>query len=311
MKIIGISDPHGTSKIPRGRLGDPLKDFYSKMLWIFKQAKKLDNAPIICSGDLFDTPRDIPALFKLLSITYRFPEIKFYCVFGQHDMYMRNKKALNNLQILSRSNVIKLLNSKPITIPSSNINLYGCNWNDKFPVPIFKDKINILSIHASITKEKLFPGQDFHKTSAWLKLYGYYDFIIIGDIHRSAIGYYKMKNGKRGVFANTGPIMRLEVTEYMKEHKPKILIYDTEKRNFEVKHIPINPFKEVLNYGINEETGTLTEEKILDWYIDTKELEDVNIMKIIDLLVSKSKNKKGIRLVLSDIAEEINNDTKE
>jgi len=319
MKLIGISDPHVTSRIPRGRLGNPLNDFRNKMLFVFKTASELDNAPIICAGDLFNSPRDILALFKFLSVTMKYPDVPFYTVYGQHDMYMRNKKVLNNLAILARSGVIQLLGSKPIIHNHKDQNgfesiyLYGCNWGDKFPIPKKhkldpKIKKQILSIHAPITRQALFRGHQYHETTDWINKYGsHYDFIIMGDIHRSSSHYYKTKKGEIGVFANTGPMMRLEVTEYMKTHKPHMVIYDTEQRNFEIKYIPVNPSYDVLNFGIHEEV--VTEETLGDLYISTKQIEEINVLTIIEMLLKKSKNKKGIREVLSEIAKEINIET--
>jgi len=305
MKLIGISDPHGTSRIPRGRLGNPLSDFRSKMRFVFKLASELDNAPIICAGDLFNSPRDILALFKFLSITMRFPDVPFYTVYGQHDMYMRNKKVINNLAILARSGVIELLGSKPIKC--GNCFLYGCNWGDKFPVPkhFRRDPYrNVLAAHAPITRQSLFPGHKFKETTGWIDKFGnLFDFIVMGDIHRASTHYYNTKTKKTGVFVNTGPMMRLEVTDYMKEHKPHVVVYDSTDRNFEVIHIPVAKSRDVLNFGIHEEI--VTEETLGDLYISTKQIEEINILRVIEMLLMKAKNKRGIKGVLAEVAKEI------
>lgn len=275
------------------------------MRFVFKLASDL-GAAIICAGDVFNTSRDILALFKFLSVTMRFPDVPFYTVYGQHDSYMRNKKVINNLAILARSGVIKLLGSKPIKY--GDCFLYGCNWGDKFPTPkhFRRDPYrNVLAAHAPITRQSLFPGHKFKETMGWIdKHCNLFDFIVMGDIHRSSFHYYNTKNKKIGVFANTGPMMRLEVTKYMKTHKPKVVVYDSTNRTFEVIEIPVAPARDVLNFGVHEEI--VTDETLGDLYISTKQIEEVNILKVIEMLLMKAKNKKGIKSVLSEIANEIN-----
>lgn len=299
MKLICLSDIHGTSRIPRGRLGNPLDDFTSKLKFIFKLSKKLNDAPIIASGDLFDSPRDIIALFKFLSVTVKYPNTSFFTVYGQHDMYFRNKKVVTNLGILERSGVITILNKKPYKLREKikENNLYGCGWKDK--VPKIKDgtAFNILSIHAPIYSEPIFPGQILQKPNSWMKKNKGWDLVVSADIHRSFI-----KTTSSGIILNTGPIMRLETSKYCMKHKPHLIVFDTETKEAERIFIPCKSSEEVLNRSVtikNKEVNSI--ENIFG---NSDEVQEVKIYDVIEKLLRNSKNSKGIREVLCSLSNE-------
>jgi len=302
MKLIAISDVHATSNSPRGRIGDQLEDFSEKMSFVFSYAKKI-NAPIICAGDLFDRPRDILALFKFLSITSKYPEVKFFSVYGQHDMYFRNKSVPTNIGLLSRSGVVNELD-KPYVFKNDNkkIKLYGCNWNETAICPSSKN-INILSIHASIYHEELYPGQKLTGPNKFMKENSGYDFIICGDIHRSFIS-----RSKYGIIANTGPMMRLEATDYCMKHKPHFIIFDIENKTVKKKFIPCKNGIKVLNPGVKTKKKETQHFSLKEIFNDKKEINRVDISHIIDRLLNNSKNKDGIKEVLSKVAAEVGNE---
>jgi hypothetical protein len=304
MKIIGISDPHGTSRATKNRISDPQMDFKNKMKYIFEYASNI-NAIVVCSGDLFNTPRDYSILFEFLSITNQYPNVKFFTVFGQHDMFMRNKEVLNNLSILSKAKVITLLSRIPVKL--KKVHLYGCNWGDAFPKPKHsKNIVNILSIHASITEKQLFPNQKFHRVKSWLKKYGLFDFIILGDIHVAFSKNFTMPNSNTGTIINTGPIMRLEANEYNKTHEPHFYVWDSTTRESKKVYIPVLPVDRVLNF---EKTIKEEDNGIVDLSINTSKLSEMNILSILKSLLSRLDNSDGVRTVLNKVIEEVDHKT--
>lgn len=298
MKLIGLSDPHMTSKTPRGRIGNVLKDAKKKFLYIFKYAKKI-NAHILIAGDLFNTPRDILALFVLLSITSRFPEVKLFAVYGQHDMYMRNKDVLTNLGILSRSGVLKILSEFPKRFIDEGVNIYGTSWNGDIPEPITFNKTNILVIHAPLYERELFPGHKFTNVMSFIKKNNKFDFILAGDIHRRFKAGYKST-----VIANTGPMMRLEASEYMFKHRPNFIVYDTDKKSVETIFIPSKDSLDVLSESAQKEVIRGNYTGISNAIINEGEINDINILMVVKELIEASKN-KGVAKVLSNIIEGI------
>lgn len=292
MKIILLSDIHLTSKIPRSRIDNISLTCKNKLNYIFKISKK-NNAFILQAGDLFDSPRDIFALYDFLLIKYKYQNIKFFTIHGQHTQYNRNKNVMNNLSILNKSNIIKILNNKPHKI--DNINLYGCSWNDKIPKIKNNSSVNILSIHAPISTIGLWSKHKYIKAKHLLK--ENYDLILCGDIHKDFI--YKKNNQ---IICNTGPIMRLEANQFNLKHNPKFYIYDTKTKKLETKYIPCKSSIEVLKKEhlkiSNDNNLSLIDDIQIN--IDRKE---INVNNIIDELISKSDNKKEIKNIISTMKE--------
>jgi DNA repair exonuclease SbcCD nuclease subunit len=303
MKFIAISDIHGTSKTPRSRLGNPLLDFYNKMEWVFKLSSKLNDTPIICAGDVFDSPRDILALYRFITLKQKYRKTLFFTVYGQHDLYFRNKELVTNLGILFKAGLIILLDKFPYTFHytekhKKDIDLYGCNWGEEVPRVEDKSKINILSIHAPIYTEPLFPKHEFTKVKKWQKKNKDFDFVICGDIHRSFVA-----TRKEQIICNTGPIMRLESSEYMMKHRPMVFVYNTEKEIVEKKYIPCTPSEEVLDPNVK----TINEHKIDlgDSFNFDRPTNKTNIIEIIQQLIkTKASDEKQILKILSEISGE-------
>lgn len=289
MKIICLSDIHATSKIPRGRIGNPLKDFLDKISYVFSYSKNNENIPIVFSGDIFNSARDIIALFNFLKITSKYPDTKLFTVFGQHDMYCRNKEVLTNLGVLIKAKVFNVLSQKPYFL-NQDVHLYGCSWKEEIPKPKNKktDTVNILSIHAPIYSEQLFPNHEYTDTSFFGKLNKHYDLVVSGDIHRAFIKTINNRKRKTKI-VNTGPLMRLVNEKYIRRHKIHFIVYNTKTKEAKRVFIPCKPAKEVLN-----KTSKISKKeiKLTDIIINSINLEDMNILNVIEELKKKSKNEE-------------------
>lgn len=287
MKLILISDLHFTSKQSRQRTGNILEDGRRKLKFIFKKAKK-HNADIVCSGDVFDSPRDIYALFEFIKIRSQFPEVKFYTVYGQHDLYMRNKSVMNNLAILGKANQITLLSNIPII---QDCNLFGAGWGEEIPEPI--TGINLLAIHRPIYGYEIFPGQKFTQSESFLEDH-HFDVIICGDIHRDFV----LEKQNRFIL-NSGPIIRHEATKFNRQHRPKLFIFDSRDRTIEEIKIPcrIDPFDKRFYSSLKNNHEFIDQE-----FIQALSMEsNLNIDSIIENLISQSPNKEKIKSKLGEI----------
>lgn len=292
MKLILLSDVHATSVNPRARSDNVLLASIRKLEYVFKYADEI-GADILQAGDLTNSSRDILFLFKFISILRKYPNVKLHCIWGQHNQYCRNKNVPTTLGILHRAGLINILNKTPYK-PYDNFNIYGCSWKEKIITPKSKD-FNILVIHAPITTKPLWQGHIYKEPERFMKSNPNFQLVLCGDIHREFI--YKTKDGR--IICNTGPMMRLEATEYNLKHKPKFFIYDTNKQTLKTKIIPHAESSQVMSakhLEICENNDSLG-----NIYINTKQVEDMNIMKIIEQLIMASKKEKSILKVIDEI----------
>lgn len=289
MNFILLSDLHLTSKQPRSRTGNILKDCSKKLRFIFKTAERF-NAHIICSGDVFDSPRDIFALYEFIRIRTKYSKVKFFTVYGQHDSYMRSKITLNNLAILSKTKQITLLNTEPYNL--ENVSIYGSGWNEEIP-QIEQTKFNILAIHKSIFGCEIFPGQEFTEAEKFLRE-NEFNLIISGDIHRNFI----LKKWGR-IILNTGPIVRLEATDFNRAFKPRMYLYNTENKSIREYFLPCR--EDVFDKRFTSLTS-LDSELIDKEFIEILSKQDnQNIDEIINQLLSIHKNKIEIEKKLAEL----------
>mgnify|MGYP003562843926 CR=1 FL=1 len=293
MRFVLINDIHGTARNPRGRIGDVLHDFEDKLRQLFELAKANDDAPIICGGDMFNSPRDILALFSFLR-TRRLYKSRFFTVYGQHDMYYRNAGVINNIRILENANAIEVLGKKPKKF--GEWRFYGCHWGES-PKRLKNYRKTVLAAHAPIAYSGVFADHEYTPAGVYLKK-NKFDLIVCGDIHRSFI--HHTEKPMRWI-VNTGPMMRLSTEEYILRHHPMAYIYDTKARDVQTFFFNVKPPEEVLNHKIKpskEAVNTLS----ID--INTSGVDTINIYTVINKLLSESDNAKGIRKALGSISEE-------
>ncbi len=260
MQFILVSDIHATSQNPTNRKDDILNTFISKFSFILKYAQK-NNASILQAGDFFHKPRDWNSLDAIISLFNQYKGVNIYSIFGQHDTYMRSKTLPNNLLTLNKAGYLTLLNKQPVRLNEhyrrKEIYLYGCSWGEEVPKP--KGEVNILVVHKSISKKAIFPGHDYTSPEYFIKKNKGWDLILVGDIHR----YFTVRT-KKTILVNTGPLLRLEASQYNRKHKPTFLIYDTNKKAIVDKIIiPHEPYISVLNRidkSLNKQTEKILKE---------------------------------------------------
>lgn len=300
MKLILLSDPHLTSKQPRSRLDNVLSTSLKKIEYVFRYANRI-KAHILCSGDLSNTSRDILLLFKLISIITKYSNVKLLNIWGQHEQSNRNKNVPTLLGILLRAKLITILNNKN-QYKIDNTNIYGCGWKEKIP-KVISTKNNVLVIHAPIAIKPLWQGHQYYSAERFLEKNDEFDLILCGDIHRS----FLISKEDR-IICNTGPMMRLDATKYNLTHKPKFYIYDTETKKIQIKIIPHEESNVVLNTN-HLEFNNKEEESLGNIFVNTKQVEDLNIWKIIETLISNSGREDSIRDVINMIEDKCQNES--
>jgi len=302
MKIVGISDIHLTAKNPIARLDDITITQFDKLKYVLNWAYDND-AIIIQAGDFFNKPRSWSLLPKMIDILY-YHSVNVYCVFGQHDTYFYNEQTREStsLGILEKVDLVKSLDSTGYTIPNKGILLYGTNWGEEVPIPKNNDgETCILSIHAPISTEPLFPDHKYTSAQRFFDKYKkYYDLIICGDIHRQ---FHIQEDGYHLI--NTGPMLRITADEYNFIHCPSFIEYDTNTGEVEWHHIPHKNAKEVLTRQ-HIENKIQNTEMLEEFVQNLKTSFDVgyNLTENIMEYLKTNPQSKEVKEILAEVMED-------
>lgn len=308
MKFLLLSDIHGMSQTPIARMDDMNEAFKHKFSYVCEYAKN-NNLIILQAGDLTHKPRDWHLLNDIIKILRKY-NVGLNCVFGQHDMYMRNMHSVPTIMgTLKNTGLINILNGKKNNyyienkLPIFSIGLFGASFGDKIPKPLRKYDTNILVLHKNISQKELYPKHNYTSPEYFIKYNPGWDLILVGDIHRKFVVEYKQT-----LMINTGPMMRYEATKYNFKHKPCFFIYDSSSHTFEEIIIPHAPSKLILNRDHIEkgkEENILFEQLANSIEKINNNIGDkINIKKEILTLIKEVKNIRTKRLLMEIIKYE-------
>ena len=190
MKFVCLSDIHAKYQTPIGRRDDIGTAFEKKITFIFEYAKA-HGAYILQAGDLNDKPRNLEVLDFFIHALKKY-QLKIFCVFGQHDLYMRRspQESPGVLSVLQSTGLVETLGNRPFTI-ENDCQIYGANWGDLIPAPN-KTKHNILVLHAPIAKKPEFPGHENTSPEYFMKENPHFNLVLVGDVHKKI--FYKVGN---------------------------------------------------------------------------------------------------------------------
>ncbi len=227
MKLLITGDWHLTEKRPENRIDDYQAAMFNKLEFITRTAILHRCDYILQPGDLFDGPSPSYQFFgRVLNFLEHNNETPILTVYGQHDLEYRN---LNNTAFKA------LTMSRPV-IHTSKINtkgivFHGAPFDGEIPTPE-PGYFNVLIIHKMIVDDKLWAQQEqFEHSSHFIRQHKF-DLIVSGDNHRSFIN----EVGNRRLF-NCGSLMRSGIDQV--DHKPFLVVFDTESRLWEKLEIPI------------------------------------------------------------------------
>lgn len=253
MKFVLLSDPHLLLDKPKSRMDDAVQAAWDKFAWVYNFAYE-EEATVLISGDLTDGPRswqvlpDITNFYGMVSAWPHWRGEHTYVVRGQHDTYMRNTNMNKRtiMGVLAEAGFVTELSGDPIVLNDNKVALYGSNWgdnigNEHFKWPCQQGVTNILVIHAPISDQSLWEGQDYLHAERFIKNTPY-KLVLCGDIHRT----FAIKHEDRWI-CNTGPMIRKEASLYNFSHRPCVFLYDTASNKLELVVIPHEPAEGVLN----------------------------------------------------------------
>lgn len=235
MKILHITDSHGTVKGPESRKDIYYITFLRKLYELGYVVKKEKIDMVIHTGDLFHTARVSDKFAGQVSEMIKLWQVPVYVVPGNHDIegYTTDTIDQTKLGLLAKTGVIQLLDrDNPITITANQdgeeytvaisgqeyyAHIDEGNMQD-FEMQQDEADFNILAIHGYIADTAQHPNI---KCTMVGDIVTDADVILTGHYHRQFEW-----NGPDVDIYNPGSMMRVEQTDYNKTHMPQYGILD-------------------------------------------------------------------------------------
>ena len=235
MKILHITDSHGTVKGPESRKDIYYITFLRKLYELGYVVKKEKIDMVIHTGDLFHTARVSDKFAGQVSEMIKSWQVPVYVVPGNHDIegYTTDTIDQTKLGLLAKAGVIQLLDrDNPITITANQdgeeytvaisgqeyyMHIDEGNMQD-FEMQQDEADFNILAIHGYIADTAQHPNI---KCTMVGDIVTDADVILTGHYHRQFEW-----NGPDVDIYNPGSMMRVEQTDYNKTHMPQYGILD-------------------------------------------------------------------------------------
>ncbi len=250
MKLGILGDLQLTNRGPEKRLDNYWETLYGKLSQALSIFDKHKCDCIIQVGDFFDAPtvanKIVVAIIELLYCYGKSGEQRIFCVFGQHDISGHSKFTLPNspLSLLQAARVVKILNDKPVYAGEggdSTHAFYGASFGEDIPEPS-EESYNILVTHRMIGDRPLWPSQELPGPRQFLRKNPGYNLICCGDYHYR---FTETWNGR--TIINPGAIVRKTTGKFDLEHKPAVVVFDTNTDEVKIIELNAKPIEEVFD----------------------------------------------------------------
>lgn len=309
MKIGFLGDLHLTNKSPERRLDDYWATLLGKLtqaLIIFDE-KECDC--ILQVGDFFDAPtvakKVESEVIQLFHSFGRDEDNRVFCVWGQHDITGHSKYTLPNspLAVLQAARVVKILDDNPAIVgPTMDpIYLYGASFGE--PVPeLYRDSYNVLVTHRMIGNRPLWPGQELVGPRMFLRKHPGYNLIVAGDYHYR---FSETWNGR--TIINPGAIVRKTIGKFDLEHKPAVVIFDTDTSEIEVVELQVDPPEKVFDFSrsVKKKDNKILSDLVAKLKSGEKKLSGWK--HVLVKVLKERKSKERVKQIIDERLEEIKN----
>lgn len=235
MKILHITDSHGTVKSPESRTDVYYIAFLRKIYELGYVVKQQKIDMVIHTGDLFHTARVSDKFAGQVSELIKAMGVPFYVVPGNHDIegYTTDTIDQTKLGLLAKAGVVTILDrNNPISITANQngeeytVAISGQEYYahidegnpQDFDMQQDEADLNILAVHAYLTDTPQHPDI---KCTMVNDVVTDADIILTGHYHRS----FEWDGPDVSIY-NPGSMMRVEQTEYNKTHMPQYGILD-------------------------------------------------------------------------------------
>ena len=235
MRILHITDSHGTVKSPESRKDIYYVSFLKKFYELGYVIKKYNIDMVIHTGDLFHTARVSDKFAGQLANLINAFGVPVYVVPGNHDIegYSIDTIDQTKLGLLAKTKTVTILDrdhpvqiltkqgNEEFTIAISGQEYYANidegNQTD-FDMRQDEADLNILAIHGYITPDSQHPNIK-HTMANTITTDA--DIILAGHYHRQ----FEFDGSDFSIY-NPGSLMRVDQTEYNKTHSPQYGILD-------------------------------------------------------------------------------------
>lgn len=250
MKLGLIGDCHFTNKTPEKRIDDYINTQKEKLDQAFSIFDKYGCSFIIQTGDLADGPGIPNSTISWIIKSIKDSHWALNMVFGNHDVWGHSSSTIPSspLSVLESAGVVNLLNLHGRSIHDDmsrhDVTLYGAGFGESIPSPVKVGgcQYNILVTHSMVGNRPLFPGQELDDPVRFLRKHSGYNLVVCGHYHYRFISEY---DGR--VIVNPGQLLRSTISKFDLEHKPAVMVFDTDTNEVEVVELSVKPPEEVFD----------------------------------------------------------------
>ena len=251
MKLLLVGDMHLRIKAPQRRTDDDfMETCLGKLRQVYQIAYDHDCMDIIQVGDFFDRPDPSKKLLAAVIKQMIGDATRFFTIHGQHDMAYHTEASMESsaLRVLEAAGVLQVVENRP-TFNAGELLLVGASFGQRPPTlslidlpnpDQFRGAFKVLVAHTMVGDKPLWPGQDLPSPRAYAKAHPGYDLYVLGDYHYD----FETWVGKRAVI-NPGCLIRKTAAE--RDHKPKVVVFDTEAREAEDVYLDVAPASDVFD----------------------------------------------------------------
>jgi len=297
--LLGVlGDAHFTTSQPKRRLDnywETQKLKFGEALYILEKC-----AGFIQPGDLVDNPNVSNIVISTIIDMLKKHYIQLDMVWGNHDVSGISSATLptSPLSVLKAAGVINILNSEPRQL--GNAAIYGAGFNEEPPTPKNQNDYNILVIHAMLGDRPLFPGQELKNPKNFLKQHPYFNLVVCGHYH-----YRFMETYEGRTILNAGSLIRGSIAKFDLEHKPGVIVFDTDTNKTEIIELTIEPAEEVFDLTPIKKRDN----KILNMFINrlkTGSKSNSGWKHFLSQVLEKKNTSDGGKLIIDRCLEEVN-----
>ncbi len=290
MKLLLVGDLHARADKPEKRLDDDfMETVLDKLEQILEIAEKHSCLYVLQAGDWHNSfSPDKLLIAKEMSILKREYPIRIVTIHGQHDMKYHSQVSTKNsaLRILeaSGSHFWVLDGSKSENLINKDVLLHAAPYGKVPTTKPVTGCFNILMSHVMVMDKPLYINQEFISPSEYMTEYPGYDLYFVGDIHKPFV------SKRRGsIMINAGSVLRLSIDQ--KDYKPKVVVFDTETKEYEDIYLKIEENVFDLTVKKHEKDNKFVD--MIQVLKDTGRIS-VNFKDNLDLHIRKNKIKKEI-----------------
>jgi DNA repair exonuclease SbcCD nuclease subunit len=310
MRIGILGDLHLTNMSPKRRMDDYWKTLCRKLSQALQIFDDNDCDVIVQVGDFFDSPtvarRVSSEVTELLYCFGKVGQERLLCVWGQHDVSGHSKATLPNSPLvgLQSARVVKILSDNPVIAGSENspVYFYGASFGESVPKVFDKDAYSVLVTHRMIGDRRLWPDQVLPGPKQFLRKHSDYNLILAGDYH-----YRFTENCDGRTIINPGAIVRKTIGKFDLEHKPAVVVFDTDTSATKVVELDIGSVEKVfdLTSGTKKQDNTILKELVKRLKEGDRKL--AGWKNILVRVLEETKSSEGVRKVIDETLEELRN----